>query len=84
MDELVEMDKLALSTPLHLGGKVARNRIVAGPMCVITFAAVLSSGTITPRHAPAHSFDELIRVAMPGASIVFSLRDDPAQEHCCD
>tara|TARA_B100000749_G_scaffold186893_1_gene144701 strand:- start:1154 stop:3097 length:1944 start_codon:yes stop_codon:yes gene_type:complete len=35
MDELVEMDKLALSTPLHLGGKVARNRIVAGPMCVM-------------------------------------------------
>ena len=45
-----------------------------------TFAAVLSSGTITPKHAPAHSFDELIRVAMPGASIVFSLRDDPTQE----
>jgi predicted TPR repeat methyltransferase len=40
-----------------------------------TFAAVLSSGTITPRHAPAHSFDELIRVARPGAPIVFSLRD---------
>ena len=48
--------------------------------CDDTFAAVLSSGTITPRHAPAHSFDELIRVAMPGAPIVFSLRDDPAQE----
>ena len=45
-----------------------------------TFAAVLSSGTITPKHAPAHSFDELIRVAMPGAPIVFSLRDDPTQE----
>ena len=45
-----------------------------------TFAAVLSSGTITPKHAPAHSFDELIRVAMPGAPIVFSLRDDSTQE----
>lgn len=45
-----------------------------------TFAAILSSGTITPKHAPAHSFDELIRVAQPGASIVFSLRDDPEQE----
>ena len=45
-----------------------------------TFAAVLSSGTITPKHAPAPSFDELIRVAMPGAPIVFSLRDDPTQE----
>lgn len=44
------------------------------------FAAVLSSGCITPRHAPAHSFDELIRITQPGALIVFSLRDDPAQE----
>lgn len=45
-----------------------------------TFGAVLSSGTITPKHAPAHSFKELIRVTCPGAPIVFSLRDDPAQE----
>ena len=44
------------------------------------FAAVLSSGCITPRHAPAHSFDELIRITKPGALIIFSLRDDPAQE----
>ncbi len=43
------------------------------------FAAVLSSGTITPGHAPAHSFDELVRVARPGARIVFSLRSDAAQ-----
>ena len=45
-----------------------------------SFAAVLSSGTITPKHAPAHSFNELIRVARSEARIVFSLRDDPAQE----
>ncbi|MDP6791813.1 MAG: class I SAM-dependent methyltransferase [Arenicellales bacterium] len=45
-----------------------------------TFAAVISSGTITPHHAPPGSFEELIRVAKPGAPIVFSLRDDPAQE----
>jgi len=45
-----------------------------------TFAAVVSSGTITPRHAPPSSFRELIRVAKPGAPIVFSLRDDPTQE----
>ena len=45
-----------------------------------TFAAVISSGTITPKHAPAHSFDELIRVARPGAPIIFSLRSDDAQE----
>ena len=44
------------------------------------FDAIISSGTITPRHAPPSSFDGLIRVAKPGAPIVFSLRDDPAQE----
>ena len=44
------------------------------------FAAIISAGTITPKHAPAHSFVELIRVAKPGASIIFSLRDDPLQE----
>ena len=44
------------------------------------FGAVISSGTITPKHAPPHSFEELIRVARPGAPIIFSLRDDPLQE----
>jgi SAM-dependent methyltransferase len=44
------------------------------------FAAVISSGTITPHHAPPKSFEELIRVAKPGAPIIFSMRDDPAQE----
>lgn len=44
------------------------------------FAAVLSSGCITPGHAPPHSFDELIRVCRPGGMMVFSLRDDAAQE----
>ena len=43
------------------------------------FAAVISSGTITPGHAPAHSFDELVRVARPGARIIFSLRSDAKQ-----
>jgi SAM-dependent methyltransferase len=45
-----------------------------------TFGAVISSGTITPGHAPAHAFTELIRVAKSGAPIVFSLRDDPKQQ----
>ena len=44
------------------------------------FAAVLCCGTITPKHAPAHSFDELVRVTKPGGLIVFSLRDDEGQE----
>ncbi len=43
------------------------------------FAAVISSGCITPAHAPAHSFIELIRVCRPGGLIVFSLRDDSGQ-----
>ena len=45
-----------------------------------TFSAVLSAGTITPRHAPAHSFEEIIRITKSGAPILFSMRDDPAQE----
>ena len=42
--------------------------------------AVLCIGTITPNHAPPESFDGLLRVACPGAPIIFSLRDDPAQD----
>lgn len=45
-----------------------------------SFAAVMCCGTITPKHAPAHSFDELVRVTKPGGVIVFSLRDDAGQE----
>ena len=44
------------------------------------FGATLSCGCITPKHAPANSFDELIRVTQAGGYIVFSLRDDPMQE----
>lgn len=43
------------------------------------FAAVLTCGVITPGHAPAHSFDELLRVTKAGGIIVSSLRDDPEQ-----
>ena len=43
------------------------------------FAAVLTCGAITPGHAPAHSFDELVRVTKVGGLIVSSLRDDPEQ-----
>ena len=45
-----------------------------------TMGAVLCIGTITPNHAPPESFDGLLTVAKPGAPIVFSLRDDAAQE----
>lgn len=42
--------------------------------------AVLCIGTITPNHAPPESFEGLIRVAALGALIIFSLRDDVAQD----
>lgn len=45
-----------------------------------SFAAVFSMGTITPGHAPAESFEELIRVARPKAPIIFSLRSDEGQD----
>ncbi len=45
-----------------------------------TFAAVLSIGTITPKHAPPESFDDLIRITKTGGSLIFSLRNDPAQD----
>jgi SAM-dependent methyltransferase len=49
-----------------------------------SFAAILSMGTLTPGHAPAESLDELLRVARPGARIVFSLRSDPGQDPSYD
>ena len=44
------------------------------------FGAIVSSGTITPKHAPPNAFEELIRVARINAPIIFSMRDDPLQE----
>ena len=44
------------------------------------FAAVICSGVITPGHAPAHSFNELVRISRPGARIIFSMRSDPSQK----
>ena len=43
------------------------------------FYAVICSGVITPGHAPANSFDELIRVTNKGGKIIFSLRSDEKQ-----
>jgi predicted TPR repeat methyltransferase len=45
-----------------------------------TFSVIFSTGTITPKHAPPESFDDLIRVARTGGLFVFSMRNDPAQE----
>ena len=41
-----------------------------------SFDAVISVGVLTVGHAPADSFDELIRITRPGGHIVFSLRPD--------
>ena len=41
-----------------------------------SFDAVISIGVLTVGHAPASSFDELIRIVKPGGHIVFSLRPD--------
>lgn len=48
------------------------------------FAATLSCGTITPGHAPASSFDDLIEVTRKDGLIIFSLRCDEAQEPAYD
>lgn len=44
------------------------------------FSAVISSGTITPGHAPPETFSELIRVTKPDGLIIFSLRVDAEQD----
>jgi len=41
-----------------------------------SFDAIISVGVLTVGHAPASSFDELIRITRPGGYIVFSLRPD--------
>ena len=41
-----------------------------------SFDAVISVGVLTVGHAPASSFDELIRITKPSGYIVFSLRPD--------
>ena len=40
------------------------------------FAGVLCIGSFGPGHAPAESLDELVRVARPGAPIIFNVRED--------
>ena len=45
-----------------------------------TFAATMTSGTITPGHAPPEAFDELLRVTRPGGTLIYSLRHDAGQD----
>jgi predicted TPR repeat methyltransferase len=41
-----------------------------------TFASTVSMGVFTEGHAHPDSFDELIRITMPGGHIIFSVRAD--------
>jgi len=41
-----------------------------------SFDAVVSTGVLTVGHAPARSFDELIRITKPDGYILFTLRTD--------
>ena len=41
-----------------------------------TFDAVISVGVFTTGHAPAHAFDELIRITNNGGHILFSLKTE--------
>ena len=43
------------------------------------FDAVVAVGVFTTGHAPAHAFDELVRITKPGGVIVFSLRTGPIE-----
>ena len=45
-----------------------------------SFEGVISVGVFTVGHAPANSFDELVRVTRPGGHIVFSLRPDTHEQ----
>ena len=43
------------------------------------FDAFTVAGAFTPKHAPAESLAELVRVTRPGGFAIFSLRSDVAQ-----
>lgn len=55
-----------------------RQMVMGEPLDYATdsFDAVISVGVLTVGHAPASSFDELIRITRPGGHIAFSLRPD--------
>ena len=55
-----------------------RQMVMGEPLNYVTdsFDAVISVGVLTVGHAPASSFDELMRITKLGGYIVFSLRPD--------
>ncbi|MFC1915309.1 class I SAM-dependent DNA methyltransferase [Chloroflexota bacterium] len=52
--------------------------VMGEPLDFVTdsFDTVVSTGVLTIGHAPASSFDELVRITRPGGHIVFTLRTD--------
>ncbi len=55
-----------------------RQMVMGEPLAFATdsFDAVVSAGVLTVGHAPASSFDELVRTTRPGGHILFTLRTD--------
>ena len=45
------------------------------------YDAVIGVGVLTLGHAPAHSFDELVRVTKPGGYVAFTLRPDVYEQN---
>lgn len=70
-------DMLAVAEETGAYSKIAQG--VLGerlPFRTDSFGAVVSSGTFTEGHAPASSFDELVRVTKPEGRIIFTLKCD--------
>ena len=61
-----ELHQMVMGEPLEFAGD--------------SFDAVISVGVLTVGHAPASSFDELIRITRPGGHILFTLRPDTYED----
>jgi len=79
LDLSPEMLKIARSKGLYDELKIAALGETL-PFDTNHFAATLTSGTITPGHAPPHAFDELVRVTRPGGHLIYSMRHDASQD----
>ena len=75
MDLSLGMLQQAKSKNLYSG---FHQMALGGPLDFPTdeFDAVISVGVFTQGHAPASSFDELVRITKPNGMIVFTLRVD--------
>jgi predicted TPR repeat methyltransferase len=62
-----QRDAYALLIRATLGGPL--------PWTTGHFAAFFSTGVFTEGHAPAASFDELVRITRPGGHAIFTVRD---------